>query len=335
MKNSPTVYSSKSDRISARSNTNVHHQVAAAFWQSVNALRADGWLIRKYEKGDTGYISKDWFFGQKGDLKARIKADIKKRNWGNNYSFEIDFFEDITPCDNSNGGVYKYDRFDQMPYMLKLMTLKALNIVMGKVLNCGIELQDNSDPIGFKKKALNMDKINQRLCGSSHFNAELGHAEIGQPRNRTSGDDVLLEHGQVAYYIKNGRIIKGRAYYDLNNRWMLAHSKYGIEYCSSSDLYVNRNVVPGRAFNSREIDGIIQRQLQKAVGNHDYLRAHKLHNIINSEERFHIWSTKHGGGWWMVNGNGYTGQKSQAGLFKKPEAERLCKNDNELTMSEA
>lgn len=327
------AHTSNSDSIGIRHDSN-WDLVSSAYCAAVNALRADGWTIRKYKKTDPCFISKDWSFGTKGDLKIRIENDCTTKhrfNW--NYGFKFSFFEEVTPCDNSNGGVYRFDRFGEMPFMLKLMSIKAINLIKRALIDLDFEFGPDHNYVGFKKKKSSMEQIeaSMKACGS-HYKPELGRCDWHTDRNRTSKDGDLLEHGQEAYFLVSGRLMRGDAYYDLNARWKIAYSKTQVAYLDCGEIITKPNIKKGRQFESRFIDGRIQKALSNAVNSSNYLRAHQLKILVEKIKRYRIWSTKHGGGWWRINGCGYTTNINSAGLFKEDEALRLCKNDDELTM---
>ena len=335
MERAVRAFTSNNDSIGI-SHINDYEKASHAYVCAINALQKDGWKIRKYKKTDSGYISNNWRYGFKGDLKVRIETDcLKKHSFNWNYGFKFSFFEDVTPCDNSSGGVYKHNRFNEMPYLLKLIAIKSCSLVKHSIIDCGFEFDKEYCFIGFEKIALATQKIQKRITSCSHYNSELSRADWGYDNNRTSKDGLLIEHGQDVYFTERGRLMKGVAYYDLNNRWTIAYGKYDVNYVSCGEIIINPNIKKGRKFHERYIDGRLQKELSKAVNSSEYLRAHQLKLIIDTVPRFRIWSIKHGGGWWCANGNGYTSNIINAGLFKKEEAENLCNNDTELSMKSA
>ena len=326
------AFTSNNDSIGVTHN-NDYEKMSGAYVHVINALQSDGWVIRKYKKTDSGYISDDWRYGIKGNLKIRIETDcLKEHSFNWNYGFKFRFFEDVTPCDNSSGGVYKHNRFKEMPYLLGLMSIKACKIIKESLIACGFEFDKDYSFIGLSPRILAKQKIHERITNCCHYKPELGRADWNCDSNRTSEDGLLIEHGQDVYFTKRGRLMKGVAYYDLNNRWTIAYGKYDVNYVSCGEIAINPNIKKGRKFHERYIDGRLQKELSKAVNSSEYLRAHQLKQIIDTVPRFRIWSIKHGGGWWCANGNGYTTNIINAGLFKKEEAEGLCNNDAELSM---
>lgn len=310
--------------------------VRGAYDKIVRTLRANGWKVRKYKRTDSGYISDNWAFAYNGHLKIRITKDCDKKhsfNW--NYGFDFDLFEDVTPCDNSNGGVYKSNRFNEMPYLLKLLSIKTVKLIKQCLIDCGFEFSDEHSYVGFPKKRLATDAIKARnKSAGSHIKPGMDRAEYDNGK-RTSQDGELLEHKQSVYMRDKGRLIKGVIYYDIGN-WMFVYGKHDVYYnVQPGEIIVNPEIKKGRVFSERTTNGRLQTELSRAVNGADYLRAHQLKQIIIKGEMYRIWSTKHGGGWWRVNAAGYTDNINNAGLFKKEEAERLCKNDDELTMKKA
>lgn len=328
------AYTRDSDRIGITHIDNF--EVArGAYDDIVRVLRTNGWKVRKYKKSDSSYISGDWAFAYNGHLKIRIEKDCDKKhsfNW--TYGFVFNLFEDVTPCDHPNGGVYKSNRFGEMPYLLKLLSIKTIKLIKRSLLSNGFEFPEDQSYVGFPKPMLATDVIKMRNESASwHIKPGMDRAEYCG--SIESSDGVTLEHKQIAYMRVNGRLSKGVIYYDIGN-WIFVCGEYDAR-CNvqSHEIIVNPEVKKGRVFSERTTNARLQTELSQAVNGADYLRAHQLQQIIVKGEMFRIWSTKHGGGWWCVNGCGYTDNINNAGLFKKEEAGRLCKNDDELTMKKA
>lgn len=330
------AFTSNSDHIGI-THIEDYDPVSAAYGSIINTLRSNGWKVRKYKKTDSGYISDSWAFAYNNHLKIRIKKDCKKKHAFNcTYGFEFKLFEDVTPCDNPSGGVYKYRRFEEMPYLLKLLSIKTIKLIKQCLLDCGYHFPDEYSYVGFPKKQLATDVIKARnKSAGSHIKAGMDRAEYSSYRQRTSQDGELLEHTQIAYMRYKGRLVRGSIYYDTGN-WIFVYGECGV-YCNvqPGEIIVNPEIQKGRVFSERTINGRLQSELSRAVNDADYLRAHQLKQIIVKDKMFRIWSTKHRGGWWCVNGEGYSNNINYAGLFKKEEAESLCNNNNELTMQEA
>lgn len=328
------AFTGNNDRIGISQNDDFE-VVSGAYRMIINTLRANGWKVRKYKKTDSGYISDNWAFAYNEHLKIRIQKDCEIRHkFKCNYGFTFDLFEDITPCYNSNGGVYRSNRFNEMPYLLKLLSIKTVRLIRQCLMDCGFKFPDDRSYVGFHKKELATDVIQARnKSAGSHIKSGMDRAEYNY--YRTSLDGTLLEHKQSAYMRDKGRLIKGIIYYDLGN-WIFVGGECSV-FCNVQprQILVNPEIKKGRVFSESTINGRLQSELSKAVNNADYLRAHQLKHIIMTGKMCRIWSTKHGGGWWRVNGAGYTNNINDAGLFKVKEAKRLCKNDNELSMKEA
>ncbi|MCD9516431.1 hypothetical protein [Photobacterium carnosum] len=329
------AYTSNSDCVGI-TNINNFEAVRGVYDDIVRALRANGWKVRKYKRADSGYITDNWGFAYNGNLKIRIEKDFdKKHNFNYCYGFDFKLFEDVTPCDNPNGGIYRNDCFQAMPYLLKLLAIKTVNLIKQCLISSGFEFPEDFSYVGFQKPKLSIDIIKMRNeSGRMHIKEGMDRAEYQQGK-RISQDNEILDHKQQAYMRHNGRLIRGVIYYDTGN-WIFVYGKCGA-YCNvqPGELIVNPKIKKGRVFSERTTKGRLQTELSRAVNGADYLRAHQLKQIIIKDEMYRIWSTKYGGEWWRVNASGYTHNINNAGLFKKEEAERLCKNNDNLTMKKA
>lgn len=310
----------------------------AMYSEIVKMLRANGWKVRGSKRGDSGYISDRWDYAYSNHLQIRIQKSIMSDRLRMNSHFEFEIFQELTKPDHPSGGVYVNDRFEKMPYILKVRTRLTLYKIAMIFKNHGVDINPEDSRV-FPKLATAKDSIirnHERSFDKKpyDFNADY-KPKVNYYRGESKDKKEIVHGSQVWFYDRKGRLNKGIAYYNNGSMWWVVTGKFDYDNLSHHSILINKPEKIRKKENKRISNESLQRELSSAIERMDYLRAHTLKQIIFKDVMYRIWSTKHGGGWWCVNGCGYTDNKTRAGLFNRDEAERLCKNDNELTMSEA
>ena len=98
-----------------------------------NMLRAEGFTIEN-DAEVAKCIRDDYYIGRRGDLEL----------YAHRYpaGFEIIFFQNIV-IENQNGGRYDFDKFQKMPYMIRLRFIKYRDKIIA-LLKSVEDLEDDT-----------------------------------------------------------------------------------------------------------------------------------------------------------------------------------------------
>ncbi|WMM26686.1 hypothetical protein RBU61_08405 [Tissierella sp. MB52-C2] len=173
-------------------------------------------------------LNKDHWYGRKGTLE--FKAERYPRG------FRLEFFQNIN-YENKYGGYYDFDKFEKMPYMIKLMFINEANKIAEFLKALGIT---ENTRIEYK---LSKDKIKQHYVESCHypqknmdFNlSDLDGTTCEYSYNNTDRDGKTIYNGQIKYFRNwKGRLMRGRVYRNLNNMWWVILND--TEYTNIADF---------------------------------------------------------------------------------------------------
>ena len=103
------------------------------FYQLINMLGTEGFEVRKDPEVDK-IIRNDYCIGKRGDLEFHAE---KYPN-----GFKIEFFQNVVH-ENRNGGRYDFDKFQKMPYMIRLQYKKYINQLI-RLLKCLVDVDDTT-----------------------------------------------------------------------------------------------------------------------------------------------------------------------------------------------
>ena len=158
---------------------------------------------------------------------------------------------------------------------------------------------------------------------SWHTDKALGRPTWGQDYNRKSRDGFLLEHGATVWTTDNkGRLIRGTAFYNINNMWWVVIGPYGLLNRACHEIYAEQPDDLRRKRNGRERRNRLERELAAAVSTHNYRRAEILKGItFGGQPIYRIWSRKNDC-FYAPQYCGYTTDENRAGRYTRAEAER-------------
>lgn len=284
----------------------------SAFGATIRALRSRGWTIGAdpETKKRCPTLSRDTRAGRKGDFRLWAQ-------WHPAYS-EFSFWAVTWPIDNRSGPRYDFNKRQRLEYLDRLrfsLEIKAICTALSSMAD--VTFEDRS-----LKPRLARDAIEQHIRTSWHYKPEFGRADWHCDGNRTSADKELLNHGQTVYFAgRDGRVRRGRAFYNLNNMWWVQVSPFEYTNKSCFELWAHAPDDLRTKRNERVRRAKLERLLAEALTASNYDRAKELHRILFGEQRvYRIWSRKNDA-FYAPNYSGYSSSESHAGRYTKEEAE--------------
>lgn len=294
----------------------------AVFGPMIRFLRDRGWKLGADPRTRKNYpiLSHRTRSGCCGDLKAHI--DLHGR------CIEVDLWQDVANITHTNGGRYQFNKMRTMPGRLRLQciaTLRALAGFLRQRHGYTLDLPEIESRDLWTAGIKAEEWVAAHLADSCHYKPALGRAEWHGDYNRKSGDGVLLEHGQAVWFRDvTQRWARGRAYYDLNSRWVVITGPAAVTWVDAHELFAFRPAnLRGRA-NPRKRRERLERELQKATARMDFRRAELLHQVLRRSlfgdaPLYRIWSDKRDA-WYATNAEGYSSNAARAGLYTEDEA---------------
>ena len=203
----------------------------AYFWKILNMLKDEGFDVH-HDESVSKIIRRNYIEGIRRDLKFKAQRFPA--------GFEIVFYQDIVH-ENPHGGFYDFDKRQKMPYLIGLQYEKYMNLIVKKTKSL-VEVEDRSS---IKTKTAE-EWIKARYVESCHYpqtdmNFDL-HALDGQGHEGQYGldrDGKEIRNGDIKYfrYWRDGRIYRGRVYYDLNMNWIVILNKKDTHVISCWELF--------------------------------------------------------------------------------------------------
>lgn len=293
------------------------------FGALIRDMRARGWSIHEDAEIRKRFniLRHDKWRGAKGTLCCKI--DLSGR------VVQVDFWSVTAPQINHHGREHDFNKMRRMGHIdrlrIELEYRRAIRWVETLAEVTVTRADDGDMPA--------MARIEKAYAESWHSDKLLGRPVCSSDYNRQSKDGVLLEHGQAVWITDGkGRIIRGTAYYNINNMWwVVAGGKLYNEGSRSiyasvpSDLRTKRNERARRVCLERELSVAVQRM--------HFNRAQLIKDLLFGREQvFMIWA-RDNKAYYRSQYGGYTTEMIHAGKYTRAEAEAECRRvPHELEM---
>ncbi len=195
-----------------------------------NMLRAEGFSIEN-DAEVAKCIRRDYYIGRRGDLEL----------YAHRYpaGFEIMFFQNVV-IENKSGGRYDFDKFQKMPYMIRLRFMKYRDKIIA-LLKSVEDLKDESkaDPRLAEEwiKARYVEEWHHEQKDMNFLLSDLD-GQTQESYNGRDRDEKTLHNGDVKYFRHwDGRLYRGRVYHNINNMWWVILGRFTVRNVASFELF--------------------------------------------------------------------------------------------------
>ncbi len=266
--------------------------------------------------------------------KNKYGIEMKTNIYPN--GFEMQFYQNVTKPENSNGGQYDFDKFARMPYLLKL-SVKAEILAIEKLVKRFIKVEQ-CDPKEnavefilnrFQTSSFTKNNI-KSLDEMDSLMSDHDHSYNSQDKNK-----LKINNGDIKYFYDNKRLARGKAYHNINNMWWVILNDTTVTNISSNQLF---DFVPGMPkrleLTTSQKAQKIHTALKTAEANQNYERCIVLRELLKAYKLYRIWSIKWGK-WWGPDNGGYTSDINSAGVYTQQDIDKSPDYYNNLTNTEA
>lgn len=283
----------------------------------IRLLRSRGWTVERDAHTHRHYrsLSKYHRMARKGNLRASLRLSGR--------SIEFACWTETWQKVNQNGHRHDFDKRGRFDYIDRLrLELEERSII--ELLTSDAEVRVSRGRPSPNTGAITaLAYIKAQYAESWHSDKELGRPKCDQAHNATSRDGLQIEHGATVWTTDyKGRIVRGVAFYNINNMWWVVTDPHGLLNKGCHEIYVEQPDDLRRKRNGRDRRNRLERELAQAVSSHNYGRAETLKRIIFGDEPiYRIWSRKNDC-FYAPQYCGYTTDENRAGRYTRAEAER-------------
>lgn len=284
-----------------------------------NYFKRRGFDVVRDEEAFNNYptISKGYKYGIKNGLEFNSKPTSA--------GFTFEFYQNIN-FENKNGGKYDFNKYEKMPYRIKLTYRNEMFKLADFLKTKNVEVIIKY-PLSDIEKIIKSNQDNTHIHGQNIKCLEdIGvymASESGRHNRENNSKDANKKQitcGETKYFYDyyNKKLSRGIVYHHINNMWwVLVNGKsYNI---SSFDLFDLTPETPFKKPISLESKiNRMERELKKLEEKREYIKCINLNKSINklilNQKKYRVWSIKHNA-FWRADNNGYTQNKSLAGIY--------------------
>lgn len=254
----------------------VHHYLYCA---ALRAMRQKGAKVGKDPKIEKYYpiLSQYHACGNWNGLE--FKSEIHMGN------FIFEFFQNVTPSENRNGGYYDFYKYSKFPYLIKIRLKLAINTLISAIeplcdatITC-VDLPRKSEERvlnGYQKSCHKIKNISSLSEAQSTLdNYDLSH-------NNNDRDNKKIFCGDLKYfYGYDGYLHRGIVYHNLNNMWYVIENDITLSNVSSFNLFDRTNEPIRRVLSSDDKLKKLKSERDKQIKEENFIRCNSIQNEIN------------------------------------------------------
>ena len=209
------------------------------FHRIIIILKEMGWNIKIPTRMIKEYgrrFAKNYRECRRGDLKADLSVG------GRVIRFEM--YQSInTPNRPDHGGKYEFDKEKIMPFLIRIqMEYTRKTIKENLIRSFGYNFAPKDPEMGPNGLTAH-EYMRHKIESNWHYDPEIGRirGEEETYNNRSADGSTLKHNERVWFYDSKGRLLTGKAYYNINNMWWVVTGKYGLRNMVSHSLFTQKN----------------------------------------------------------------------------------------------
>lgn len=254
----------------------VHHHL---YCVALQTMRKKGAKV-----GEDPRIKKEFpilnrFHGYGNWHGLEFKSEIQANN------FVLDFFQNITPSENRNGGYYDFDKYKKFPYLIRLRLKVAINSIIA-ALNplCDATVTFVDLPEKSEERVLKdyRESCHKRKNISSLADAQSTLSEYDLHSNNKDRDQKEIKCGDLKYfYSYDGYLHRGIVYHHLNNMWWVIENDITLSNKASFELFDRTDEPIRRVLSADKKLNKLKEERGRQIEAENFLRCNSIQKEID------------------------------------------------------
>lgn len=253
----------------------VHHHLYCA---ALHAMRQKGAEVGKdprIEK-DARILSRFHGYGNWHGLE--FKSEIHMSN------FTLEFFQNVTPSENRNGGYYDFDKYKKFPYLLKIrlkVAIRTLIEVISPLCDATITFTDAPEnSVEYLLKSYSESCHKNSVKTLEDVQASMHDYDLSQ--NNNDRDKKKIKCGELKYfYDYDGYLHRGIVYHNLNNMWWIIENDTEISNKASFELFDRTDEPIRKVLSTEKKIEKLKTERSRQIRAENFLRCNSIQKEIN------------------------------------------------------
>lgn len=254
----------------------VHHHLYCVALHTMRQKGAEVGKDPRIEK-DAPILSRFHGYGNWHGLE--FKSEIHMNN------FTLEFFQNITPSENHNGGYYDFDKYKKFPYLIRIRLKVAINTLIAALkplCDATVTFTDFSEKA--EEFILNdyQKSCHQRKNISSLADAQSTLSDYDLSQNNNDRDKKKIKCGDLKYfYGYDGYLHRGIVYHNLNNMWWVVENDITFSNVASFYLFDRIDEPIRMVFSSDKKLEKLKAERSRQIKSENFLRCNSIQKEIN------------------------------------------------------
>jgi hypothetical protein len=284
-------------------------------------LRRRGFNVGEnpYYKEHYGILSKFRKSGTRGEVAVALNL-----NAGN---IEIDFGHIKNLWDtNANFWDDWHSNYVNLNYLEQKRYELEIHKFLQFLSKWNFEFEPDDRHLTDTEKIIACNKTNSHVHGGDIETLEdigkyLEKHDHGMSRNGLDSNKKKIICGDTKYFYdsyKNKRMMRGTAYHNINNMWWVMINGKRRNMASYELFDFSSDLPRRRQLSEQDSVQRWKQEITRAEKKRNYKKAEALWKKVDNFTLYNVWSLSNGL-WFRPGNNGYTSNKSEAGVYTKQE----------------
>lgn len=254
----------------------VHHHL---YCVALHTMREKGAKVGKDPHTEKQFPMLSCYHGYGNWHGLEFKSEIHMGN------FTLEFFQNITPSENRNGGYYDFNKYKKFPYLTRIRLKVAINSLIAALKPlCDATVTFTDFPEKAKERVL-MDY--QRSCHkrkniSSLADAQSTLCDYDLSQNNNDRDKKKIKCGELKYfYGYDGYLHRGIVYHNLNNMWWVIENDIDLSNRASYELFDRTNEPIRKVLSTEKKLEKLKAERSRQIEKENFLRCNSIQKEIN------------------------------------------------------
>lgn len=253
----------------------VHHHLYCVALHTMRQKGAEVGKDPRIEK-DAHILSRFHGYGNWHGLE--FKSEIHMSN------FTLEFFQNVTPSENRNGGYYDFDKYKKFPYLIRIRLKVSINSLIAALKPlCDATVTFTDFPEKAEERILkNYQDSCHKKYDLSLSDAQLNLSEYDLFQNNKDRDKKEIKCGELKYfYCYDGYLHRGIVYHNLNNMWWVVENDIDLSNKASYELFDRTDEPIRKVLSADKKLEKLKEERSRQIKAENFLRCNSIQKEIN------------------------------------------------------
>lgn len=200
-------------------------------------------------------------------------------------SFILEFYQNVTPSENRNGGYYDFDKYKKFPYLIRLRLKVAINSLIAALTPlCDATVTFTDLPEKAEERIMKeyRESCHKRKNISSLADAQSALSDYDLSQNNNDRDNKKIVCGDLKYfYSYDGYLHRGIVYHNLNNMWWVVENDTTLRNIASFYLFDRTDEPIRKVLSADKKLEKLKEERSRQIKAENFLRCDRIQKVIN------------------------------------------------------